>query len=134
MVNKDVGSILHEVQARGYQAANELHTASLYVLRGQRSGRTYRIPYTKKTYQASAPGEPPAVRTGAFRLSWKPKVTTTPEGVTAAIESDLMVGRYNLGELLEGGTRKMAPRPYKEAVKARALPKILAIYKQKYNI
>jgi len=132
-VNTSVEGIRHEVQARAYQAVNELRNASLYVLRGQRSGRIYRIPYTKKTYQASAPGEPPAVRTGMFRLSWGPRVTTTENGVIAAIESDLMVGKYNLGELLEGGTKKMAPRPYKEAIKARALPQILAIYKQPYN-
>jgi len=134
MANKTVANVTKEVQARAYQASNELRTASLYVLRGQRSGRVYRIPHTKKTYQASAPGEPPAVRTGVFRLSWAPKITTTENGVIAAIESDVMVGKYNLGNLLEGGTKKMAPRPYKEAVKARALPKILAIYKQPYNI
>ena len=134
MANKTVSSVTKEVQARAYQASNELRTASLYVLRGQRSGRIYRIPHTKKTYQASAPGEPPAVRTGVFRLSWKPKITTTENGVIAAIESDVTVGKYVLGELLEGGTSKMAPRPYKEATKARALPKILAIYKQSYNI
>jgi len=133
MVNKTVANVTHEVQARGYQASNELKTASLYVLRGQRSGRIYRVPHTKKTYQASAPGESPAVRTGIFRLSWKPKITTTEDGVIAAIESDVMVGKYNLGELLEGGTKKMAPRPYKEAIKARAMPKIMAIYKQPYN-
>lgn len=38
--------------------------ASLYVLRGKRSGKVYRVPNTGKTYRASAPGEPPAVRSG----------------------------------------------------------------------
>lgn len=38
-------------------------------LTGRRTGRTYRIPGTSRTYVASAPGEPPAVRTGHLRNS-----------------------------------------------------------------
>lgn len=40
------------------------------VLVGPRTGRIYRFPRTNVTYQASAPGEPPAERTGYLRVSY----------------------------------------------------------------
>jgi hypothetical protein len=138
LIKGKLKGINQEVSARSYQAANELRTSALYVLRGQRGGRRYRIPYTKKTYQASAPGEPPAVRTGAFRQSWGTRVKVTQGGsgysASSAIESRLTVGGHVLGELLEGGTSRMAPRPYKEAIKDRAMPKIQEIYNRPYKV
>jgi hypothetical protein len=126
------------VATRAYRASNELRTASLYVLRGGRSGRIYRIPHTKQTYQASAPGEPPAVRTGIFRLSWGPHIHVEKQGVhfraVSAIESSLRVGKYLLGDILEDGTPRMKPRPYKQAVRDRAMPKIQALYKKPYKV
>ena len=35
-----------EVSQRTYRASNELRSASLYVLRGNRSGKTYLVPGT----------------------------------------------------------------------------------------
>jgi hypothetical protein len=122
-----------EVASRSYRASNELRNSALFVLRGKRSGRVYRVPGTGKTYTASAPGEPPAVRTGAFRLSWGTHVRVERYGkrfiAVSAIESGLRAGGNLLGDMLEGGTSRMAPRPYKDAVKNRAMPKIKAIYK-----
>ena len=101
------------------------------------SGNTAWI--THKYYTASAPGEPPANRTGAFRMSFHRRVyfdedgghNFTAHGVT---ESDLRVGgRYLLGELLEEGTERMAPRPYKQQTIDRAMPKILKIYREPYG-
>ena len=68
-VEVTVKDIRSAVQNRTYRASNELRNAALHVLRGKRSGRLYRVPNTKQKYRASAPGEPPAARTGAFRLS-----------------------------------------------------------------
>lgn len=127
------------MRSRGYRAANELRNASQLVLRGQRSGRRYRVPGTKKRYTASAPGEPPAVRTGAFRASWQPKQradfgTNNQVSVTSYIESRQRTdnGGYNLGSLLENGSGRIAPRPYKEKVQEKAKPKIVKIYKEPY--
>jgi hypothetical protein len=131
-VKQKVEEIRHEVVSRSYQAANELRNASLYVLRGQGGGRRYRVSGSRATYQASAPGSPPAVRSGAFRMSWAPRVTDKGDEVIASIESNLMVGRWVLGGLLEDGTRKMAPRPHHEAIKDRALPNIIAIFSKPY--
>lgn len=126
-----------EVAQRTYRASNELRNAELEVLRGQRSGRVYKIPHTSKTYTASAPGQPPAVRTGAFRLSWGTHVHVEKVGVhfkaVAAIESKERAGGRLLGEMLENGTSKMAPRPYKQKIIDKALPKIKQIYSKPYK-
>lgn len=126
-----------EVSQRTYRASNELRNASLYVLRGRRSGRMYLVPGTKQRYRASAPGEPPAVRTGAFRLSWGTHVHVEKQGkryrAVAAIESRERAGGKLLGEMLENGTGRMTPRPYKQAVVNRALPKIKTLYQRPYK-
>ena len=126
-----------EVSQRAYRASNELRNASLYVLRGTRSGKVYRVPNTGKTYKASAPGEPPAVRTGVFRLSWGTHVHVEKHGkrfrAVAAIESKERAGGKLLGEMLENGTGKMKPRPYKQKVIDKALPKVKEIYKKPYK-
>lgn len=145
--------ITHGMRSRGYRASNELRNASQLVLRGGRSGRSYIVPgtgrvkynrrnktatITYKRYTASAPGEPPAVRTGAFRASWQTKTESTGSGdslsVRSSIESRARTdnGRYVLGGLLEDGTSRMAPRPYKEKIQQKALPKIKKIYQEPY--
>lgn len=124
-----------QMESRSYAAANELRNAELLVLRGQRGGRKYRVPGTKRYYQASAPGQPPAVRTGAFRLSWRPKASVVFGSYISRIESDLQVGsrrRYVLGELLEKGTVKMSPRPYQDKILKKAEPEIVKIYSRNY--
>lgn len=126
-----------EVSQRTYRASNALRNSSIYVLRGQRHGRTYTVPNTGKKYRASAPGEPPAVRTGAFRLSWGTHVHVEKKGVhfraVAAIESRERAGGRLLGEMLENGHGHTAPRPYKQRVIDHALPKIKEIYKKPYK-
>lgn len=129
-------SIKQEMERRSYLAANELRNASQLVLRGQRSGRRYRVPGTKRRYTASAPGEPPAVRTGAFRLSWQPTARVVFGSYISRIESDLRTdnGRYTLGEILEDGTSRMAPRPYQDAILEKAKKPILRIYDEPYEL
>lgn len=144
--------ITTQMKSRGIRVANELRTASLLVLRGQRSGNRYNVPgtgrmkynkkektatITMKKYQASAPGEAPANRTGIFRLGWHPRSfaskTGSAEQVHSVIENKVAVpdGKL-LGDILEEGTKYMAPRPYQEAIQKNALPKIKQIYKKPY--
>lgn len=127
-----------EVAQRAYRASNELRNSSLRVLRGTRSGRVYRVPNTGKTYKASAAGEPPAVRTGVFRLSWGTHVHVETDGghfrAVSSIESKERAGGRLLGEMLENGAGNLSPRPYKQAVIDAALPKIKEIYKKPYNV
>lgn len=129
--------VLQGVKSRGMRASNELRNASLLVLRGQRSGRRYRVPGTKRHYTASAPCEPPAMRTGTFRASWQPKQEVTggadSVSVRSYIESNAKTPNgHHLGTILENGTSRMAPRPYKEKVQKKALPKIKKIFKEPY--
>ena len=137
MVATTLKGIQKEVSQRAYRASNELRNAELYVLRGQRSGKKYRVPGTRRKYTASAPGESPAVRTGVFRLSWGTHVHVEKNGThfraVSAIESKERAGGRRLGEMLENGTGRIAPRPYKQKVIDRALPKIKAIYQKPYQ-
>ena len=75
-VNKTVTKINQQVKSRGTRVKNALRNAELEVLKGKRSGRKYRKPNSKRRYTASAPGEPPARRTGALRLNWTGGVET----------------------------------------------------------
>ena len=142
-------TIQRKMEARGYRAANELRSSALRVLRGQRSGRRYKVPGTHRRqrdkvdgkmkngryYTASAPGEPPAVRTGVFRMSWQPTASKMSSGsCIARIESDAKTenGRHVLGQLLEDGTGRMALRPYQDRIVEDALPKIVDIYSRAY--
>ena len=140
-----------EVKSRGVRTANELKNASNHVLSGQRHGRRYKIPGTYRLqmdkatgkkrhgryYTASAPGEPPAVRTGGFRARWAQRTYAEDLGggecnVHGTIMHYQRVNGHLLGEILEEGKRRMAPRPYKQRVIDRALPRVIKIYKEPY--
>lgn len=77
------------------------------VLTGRRSGRIYRVPATRRTYTASAPYEPPAVRLGALRQSYDWDIDGHGVRAVAIVGTRL---RYAL--MLEKGTSRMAPRPH----------------------
>ncbi len=145
-VSEVTADIDYQVKSRGTRAVNALRNAEKRVLQGQRSGRKYRKPYTggkskaerKKSgyrppmYTASAPGEPPARRSGNLRLHWygdvQPRATSRGTEVLAVLESG---ERY--ASALENGTSKMAPRPFVERIKAEAAPEIKKIYSEPYT-
>ena len=55
-IKEQVTDVNRKVVSRGVRAVNAIRNAELEVLKGQRSGRVYRKPYTKSaTYTASAP-------------------------------------------------------------------------------
>lgn len=133
-VKEQVTDINRKVVSRGVRAVNAMRNAELEVLKGQRSGRIYRKPYTKHaTYTASAPGESPARRTGNLRMHWNGQVKSgniSDSGVTviAQLESQEMYA-----EDLEYGTKKIAPRPFIEKIKREAEPEIRKIYSEPYT-
>lgn len=133
-VSEMVEGINQKVASRGVRAVNALRNAELEVLKGQRSGKVYRKPYTKKaTYTASAPGEAPARRTGNLRMHWNGQVkrgSASGKGVPiiASLES-----QEKYAGVLEEGASNMAPRPFVGKIIEKAKPEIQRIYRDPYT-
>ncbi len=132
ILNKDINSIKRQMASRCHRSANALRNAALDVLKGSRGGKRHRVPGTRKYYNASAPGSPPAVRTGTFRNSWQPTAICDGTSFISRIETNVNVNGHNLGAILEYGTSKMAPRPHHDRIREKALPKIREIYSEPY--
>lgn len=120
-------SVNRQVLSRGTRAVNQLRNAELEVLNGKRGGKVYRKYPFKSTYTASAPGEPPARRTGNLRLHWSGNVTGGGSSINIELESQEHYAGY-----LQNGTRKMAARPFKEKITEKALPAIKSIFNEPY--
>lgn len=89
------------------QAVNEVRNTVLETLSGKRSGLTYYVPGTHKSYTASAPGEPPAVATSELKQSISTSIEDEPGGIVGKVGTDKIQGK-----MTEFGTRDMAPRPW----------------------
>lgn len=129
-IEQAVEKIRQEVEARSYQVANELRNSAFHVMRGKGGGRRYKVPGTKTYYSASAPGEPPAVRSGAYRLSLKPTALKSGDVYTSRLESDIFYAYW-----LEHGTPggQMAPRPHHKQILDRTEPIAVRIYSAPYD-
>jgi len=81
-------------------------------LTGTRTGREYTVPGTGVTYTASAPGEPPAQRTGTLRGSIAYETESTVGGYNAIIGSpEKYAPVLEYGALLWHGG-EILPRPF----------------------
>lgn len=102
-------------------------------LTGNRTGRVYRVPGTKTLYTASAPGEPPASRTGTLRNAITFRIDK--------VKLEALVGPRLLGEdpkkqypvWLELGTKKMSPRPFMAPALEENKDTIVQIMKQGWD-
>ena len=127
-VNEIKEGISRQVASRGARAVNALRNAELEVLKGQRSGKVYRKPYTKKaTYTASAPGEAPAKRTGNLRLHWNGDVKVDGNSKNGVTVSAVLESQEKYAVCLEKGMG-MAPRPFVDKIIEKAEPEIKKIY------
>lgn len=152
MVNNVVEQINYEAKSRAFRAANELRNSALTVLRGQRSGRVYRRPFSSSKYTASAPGEPPAARSGNLRTSWRQVTASEKTGssltIRPAITTDVKYAPI-LDEGYDGEVKKtiktkdgkskeityhltIKPRPFEDPIIEAAKPKIKQIYSEPY--
>lgn len=108
-VNIKIGRFTRKLKA---EATSNLQKAGAFAERklkqkvsGDRSGRIYADPAPGvDAYQASSPGEPPAVRTGNLKASIEHR--TTADG------SVLVGSGVEYAAALELGTERMAPRPW----------------------
>jgi len=151
-VKEAIETVNTQAESRAIRASNELRNSALIVLRGERSGRVYKktgtygkrmTKQTKKLlkdyghklrggqlYRASAPGEPPAVLSGALRTSWGIRATGNRQGgITAGISTNVKYAPW-----LNDGTKdgRIAPRPFEEPIIEMAKPKIRKIYGEPY--
>jgi hypothetical protein len=107
---------------RVLDGANIVRNEWVQVLSGNRSGRVYRIPGTKRTYTASAPGEAPGVLFGDLRRSIRIGQPEIKNGETSIeIGSELEKAVW-----LELGTKKMRARPHAKPAADRATPAVKA--------
>lgn len=132
-----IEDIDRQVLSRVVRVTNVLRNSALKVLSGTRSGRTYKRPGTTRKvksnyYRASAPGEPPAVRTGNLRQNWNPFTAIESSGSGSTVLAGIESGEKYAG-YLENGTSRMAPRPYVDRIKEDAKPEIERIFSEPYT-
>lgn len=118
-----VREINQAVKSRATRGLNIMRNAALDVLGKNGSGRVY------KRHVASAPGQPPAPDTGNLRRNWRLMpiaITSSGKGdgirIYLRMRSDVPYAMF-----LEKGTRKMAARPFKERIRTKARPQIVAL-------
>jgi len=109
------------------EAVNEVRNVTLDTLSGSRSGRTYKVPGTGRTYTASAPGEPPAQATAELRQNIKTSVGSEGKTVVGMVGTDKIQGK-----MTEFGTVNMAARPWLRISFEKAMPKIRGIFGKKW--
>ena len=125
-LNKVIDALDSIAGQRMTEACIHVQNKTKEKLSGKRTGRGYRVPGTKKTYVASAPGEPPAVMTGQLRTSIKYRIVGDMK-VTGEVGSEL-----KKAPMLEFGTRKMAARPFLRPTFQEELPEIKNILSRRW--
>ena len=124
MHTKEVVKSIEDTAAQKmYEATQLVRTQVLETLSGQRSGRTYYVPGTKRTYTASSPGEPPAVASSDLFKSITAKVESKGKEVTGYVGTDKIQGL-----MTEFGTVKMAARPWLRISFEQSMDKLKSIF------
>jgi len=108
---------------RMQEAVEAVRNQALETLSGSRSGRTYKVPGTRRTYTASSPGEPPAVATAELRQSVKGVVEKEGSRIVGMVGTDKIQGL-----MTEFGTRNMAPRPWLKPSFEKSVGKVKEIF------
>ena len=99
----------NEIEKALYVSGKKVEAdAKLSILSGQKSGRIYR----RRTvvHRASAPGEAPASDTGRLVNSINTYLNRLAGGLEAVVVAGRGLAKY--AQMLEFGTRKIAPRPF----------------------
>lgn len=152
---KDIkADINRKVASRGARAVNALRNAELDVLQGQRSGKVYHVPGThggatkatrqlKKSYghklrggqlyQASAPGEAPARRTGNLRMHWSGDVSSGENSHGGVALNVTLESQEKYAVSLENGHGNVAARPFADRIKEKAEPEVAKIFNEPYT-
>lgn len=116
-------SIEDAASKRMYEATNLVRTSAMETLSGSRTGRTYKVPGTNRTYTASAPGEPPAQATGELRQNVKTEVESENKTLYGYVGTDKKQGLFT-----EFGTINMKARPWLLPSFEKVLPQIKKLF------
>lgn len=105
------GAVKRELDGRVDRACQLVQREIIGLLRGARSGRRYYVPNTKSKYTASAPGEPPAWRTGQLANSIDYEKKTEKNKIRGFVGTTI---KEKWPYWLEVGTPggQVSPRPY----------------------
>lgn len=121
-VSKEIFAINTAALARSTQALNVMRNCAMEVLSQDGTGRRY------GKHVASSPGQPPAPDTGSLRRNWHQQQLAAP-GIGKGIRVTLRLkSKMHYAVYLEGGTRKMAARPFKDRIENKARPKVTALF------
>jgi HK97 gp10 family phage protein len=96
-----------KARERMMEASVAVHKQTVENLTGNRSGRWYNVPGTRKKYQASSESEMPASATGILRKTVKWGVEGEGTTLTGFVGTE-----QKYGPMLEFGTKHMRPRPW----------------------
>lgn len=108
-------AVLVDARTRGAMESIVLLTeqkVKTLISESPRGGRSYRVGKTRKRrgrgriHKASAPGEPPAVRTSRLFTSIRSAVQRKTDGIQGLVGTNVKYSTF-----LEEGTRLMRPRP-----------------------
>jgi len=125
--NEVVKAIDDAASKKMAEAVNEVRSQTLETLSGSRSGKTYTVPSTRRTYTASSPGEPPAQRLGELRGDIHTSVGSEGRTVVGLVGTDKIQGK-----MTEFGTRNMAARPWLKISFEKSLGKVKNILSRKW--
>lgn len=121
-VKATVEEILAAAASRAIRGTNIMRNAAIEVLGQDGSGRVYR------GHVASAPGQPPAPDTGSLRNNWQEYAPIVSVGLGGVRIQLKIRSQMFYAVWLDGGTRKMKPRPFRERIADKSLPQVDALF------
>lgn len=122
-VKKHVQEITKSAVSRATRGLNIMRNCALEVLSQETHGRVY-----SNGRVASTPGATPNPQFGNLRKNWQllPVAISANGGgvqIRMRIRSDMKYAVF-----LDKGTRKMAPRPFRQRIQEKAKPKIAQLF------
>lgn len=123
-VAAEVGRINREIISRAVRGTVIMRNAAFQVLGQDGTGRRY-----KNGHVASSPGSPPASDSGNLRRNWREQSFVSANGFGHGVDCRLRItSDTKYADYLEHGTKFIAPRPFVERIKTKALPELQSLF------
>ncbi len=121
IVKEIVQEINHAAISRATRGLNILRNSALTILSRETYGRRYRYGV------ASVPQATPNPQSGNLRSKWRQEKSVSQGGNNLRIKLKI-TSKMFYAVYLQGGTSKMAPRPFIEPIRTHARPQIAALF------